>query len=606
MAEKRDIKYINREFGDFKQQLIQFAKNYFPDTYNDFSPASPGMMFIEMAAYVGDILSFYQDTQLQETFLQYAKNPANIYTMAYMMGYTPKMTSVSEVNLTITQKLDAIGTKGLPNWDQALQVKAGSQIQAQYGGTQYFYTYDNVDFSFSSSESPTIVSVSKIAGGIPSEYTLTKTVKAISGTINSKTFTVNDPIPYQTLYLEDSSIVGVLDITDSDGNVWYEVPFLGQDTIFDTQSNTSSDKTDTPYLLNVKKVSRRFVTRFTSNGTLQIQFGAGVSTQDDNTYTPDPSFFSNSILGGKRDLDKAYDPSNFLFTKSYGLAPSNTDLTVRYLVGGGVQSNVPAGTITVPTSIQITGVDTSKQSTLTIINNAAAYGGRDGDTIEEIRQNAVRAFAEQKRLVTAQDYTIRSLSLPSIYGSISKAFAVQDYALSHNSTRGAVESNNPLAISVYVLGYDYNGNLKQVNTSLKQNLKTYLNEYKMMTDSINIRDAFIVNIGVEYEIIVKPSYNGRDTLVNCTERLKEYFKTNRWSINQPISLSEIYSELDNVVGVQTVEKVKITNLVDGDYSKVAYDIDGATKKHIIYPSYDPMIFEVKYPNKDIKGRITTL
>ena len=607
MAQERDIKYINRDFSNFREQLVEFAKNYFPDTYNDFSTTSPGMMFIEMASYVGDVLSFYQDTQLQETFLQHAKDPANLYNLAYMMGYRPKSTNVSEVEIEVSQRVNATAPNYLPNWNQALVVQPNTRLRATTFGDPKFIINDKIDFAFSSSLNPTEVRIESIANGYPAEYRLTKKVKAISGELKTSTKVIGASEKFLTLSIEDTNIVGVLDITDSDGNDWYEVPFLGQDTIYDTQSNTATDKNQVPGLLRLKKVPRRFVTRLTSQGNLQIQFGAGINTSasDDETFLPDPSNVGMGTNQGISRLDYAFDPSNFLFSKSYGIAPSNTTLTVRYIVGGGVESNVPANTINLVEQVTIAAPDQSKSNTLVFNNTTPATGGRDGDTVDELRQNSLRAYSEQNRAVTLQDYAIRSLSLPPLYGSVSKVYVTQDQATNANVVGGAYDSN-PLALSLYVLAYNSEKQVVTATANLKENLKTYLSQYMLLTDAVNIKDAFIVNIGLKYEIITLPNYVSRDVLLACNTVLIDYFNISKWSINQPINISSIYTILDRVKGVQSVEKIYFENKVGGNYSEYAYDIKGATRGNMLYPSYDPCIFEIKFPEIDIQGRVTTL
>jgi hypothetical protein len=615
MAEERDIKYVNKDFSDFRSQLIEYAKNYFPDSYNDFSPSSPGMMFIEMAAYVGDILSFYQDIQLQETYLTYAKDPKNLYALAYMMGYKPKVTGVSEVDLTITQIVSSSGAQYFPAWSEAAIIPANTVITSTDRNKTSFLLNKQVDFSYSSSYDPTKVVIYDLdESNNPSKYQLTKTAKAYSSEIITTSFTVGSVEKFKTLTIEDTDIVSILDITDSDDSLWSEVPFLGQDTIFVDEPNTSSDSNKVPYVLALQKVPRRFVTRFLSTGYLQVQFGAGISSQDDSIILPDPTNIGLGLTipnenSGSR-MDYAYDPSNFLYSKSYGLAPSNTTLTIRYLKGGGVSANSPANTISTVTGTLAdqsgNALSTANENYPIFTNLRPALGGRDGDTVEELRENSLRAFNEQGRTVTLQDYTIRALSLPTKYGSIAKAYVTQD-----NLTNSAINprdliTSNPLALALYVLAYDVNGKLIPATTTLKQNIKTYLSEYMPVSDAINIKDAFIVNIGVNYEIIVRPNYAGRDVLLKCTNVLKDYLNTTRLNINQPINLSSIYTALDRVKGVQTVKKVEIINKSGGNYSQYGYDVAGATKNNVVYPSFDPCIFEVKYPNVDIKGRITTL
>lgn len=603
MAEIRDIKYINRNFDDFKAQLVEYAKAYFPDAYNDFGPSSPGMMFIEMAAYVGDVLSFYQDNQLQETFLQHAKNPGNLYALAYMMGYRPKVTTVSEAFLDVTQKVDATGPDFKPNFDQALVISENSTVKSTAKGQQVFILDEKVDFSFSSSYDPTEITVATLTNNEPSEFLLKKKVKAVSGKIKTTTETFTTSQKFATINITDTDIIGIVDITDSDGNKWYEVPFLGQDTIFVDEVNTAIDKAQAPNLLKLRKVTRRFVTRFTSKGVLQVQFGAGISTEDDNEFLPDPTRIGYGTQQGVKRIDWAYDPSNFLFSKSYGLAPSNTTLTIRYMTGGGVEANAPANTITSIDQVTATGTDTTKLASLTFNNPQPALGGRDGDTIQELRENSLRSFAEQQRTVTLQDYTVRTLALPPKFGSIAKAYVTQD-----SSTRSteSVLSDNRLALSLYVLAYNNEGHLVPATLSLKQNLKTYLSHYMMLTDAVDIKDAFVINIGVKFEIVTLPNYQSRDVLLSCTEAMKKAFSRDKLTINQPINISNLYTLLDKVKGVQTVKSIKITNKAGGRYSEYGYDISGATKNNVLYPSFDPCCFEVKYPNQDIEGRVTTL
>lgn len=612
MAEERDIKYLSKNFNDFRSQLIEFSKNYFPDTYNDFSPTSPGMMFIEMAAYVGDVLSFYQDSQLQETFVNYSKDPKNLYSMAYMMGYRPKAVTVAEAEIEITQTVDASGSSYIPDWDQAAIIPANTILTSTDSSQTKFFLERQIDFSFSSSYDKTEIIIESINTGNPATYELKKTVKAFSSEIISTNISIGAAEKFKTVVLEDTNIVGILDITDGDGNTWYEVPYLGQDTVYVDEANNASDSNQVKFNLSLQKAPRRFITRHLSNGNLQIQFGAGTSNQDDSVILPDPTFVGSGTAQGISRIDYAYDPSNFLSSKSYGIAPSNTTLTVRYLKGGGVESNVPANTltqVTTPSNVVTAGngstiINTSDQYP-SFNNPKAAAGGRDGDTVEELRQNILRAFNEQNRAVTLEDFTVRAAALPARYGSVAKVFATPDQ-LTNSNNNDVILDNNPLAVSLYVLAYDGDGKLTTATSTLKDNLKTYMAEYMMVSDSLNIKDGFIINIGVDYDLVVRPNFVARDVLLNCNIKIQEYLDVQKRSINQPINLTELYRQLDLVKGVQTVKKVEITNKAGGDYSQYGYDVKGATKNNIVYPSYDPSIFEIKFPDTDIRGRVTSL
>jgi len=609
MAELRDIKYNNREFSDFRDQLIEYTKNYFPDSYNDFSPSSPGMMFIEMASYVGDVLSFYQDTQLQETFLTHAKDPKNLFNLAYMMGYQPKVTGVSEVELELSVVIAASGSGDIkPNWSAAPIVNANTVVQSVDSSKTNFLIDSPIDFSFSSSYDPTNVIIHSVdSNNNPTEFKLVKKAKAFSGEIKTKTAAISRAEKFKTITITDTDIIGVLNVTGSDNTVWTEVPFLGQDTVFLDETNASADSDTVPYIMNLRKVPYRFVSRFKSNGDLDIQFGAGTLSSDDTTILPDASTIGNGLnqgssnYNGSGSLTTAYDPSNFTYSKAYGTAPT-TNLHIQYLVGGGISSNVPANTIT--NILTISGTNTSN---VTITNPSPAAGGRDGDTVEELRENSLRSFNSQNRIVTLQDYTVRALSLPAKFGSVAKAYVVQDQ-LTNSSKQNSIVDNNPLALSLYVLGYDNDRKLTTATSTLKANLRTYLSEFMLLTDSISIKDAFVVNIGVNYEVIVRPNYASRDVLLQCNIAIQDYFKIQKRSINQPINLSEIYTLLDKIKGTQTIQNVEIVNLTsnEGNYATHGYDITGATKNNIVYPSFDPCIFEIKYPEVDIKGRVTTL
>jgi hypothetical protein len=619
MAENIDIKYINKDFVEFKTTLTEFAKTYFPSTYANFTPSSPGTMFLEMSAYVGDVLSFYLDNQIQENFIQYTRQQNNVYSLAYMLGYRPKITGVATVDIDIYQQIPAIlsGGQYLPDYNYAIQLLENTQINTSLTQNTPFLIQDPVDFSFSSSLDPTTVTIYQTTGEIVNYFLLKKTRKAISSEIKTTTFSFGNVEKYPTVEIEDSNIVQILDIVDSDGNTWYEVPYLAQEMIYDTIRNTninnpnfSINQNNTPFLLQLKKVPRRFATRFTTSTTLQLQFGAGTNTSNiDEEITPNPDNIGLGLPYKRSKLTTAYSPVNFLYTDTYGIAPNNTTLTVRYLVGGGISSNVGSGVLNAIVNKNNIKLNNGLDATLAqyIFNSVAtnnptsANGGSPGDTVEQIRLNSLSSFTTQQRSVTLDDYLVRALSLPSEYGSISKAY-IETQKLS-----SLLPGETPSILDLFVLSYDINGNLTQASSALKQNLSTYISQYRVINDSIKIKDAFIINIGVDFEITVLPNYNSNEVIFRGIEALKVYFNLNNWQINEPIVLKDIYILLDKIEGVQTVKNVIITNKAGAilGYSEYAYDIVGATQNNVVYPSLDPMIFEVKYPNNDIKGKVVT-
>jgi len=609
----RDIKYINRDFSDFRTRLIQYAQTYFPQTYNDFSPASPGMMFIEQASYVGDVLSFYLDTQFQETFTQYAQQTNNIFELAYMFGYQPKVSNAAQVNIDFYQQLPAIqvGTSYFPDFNYAITIPENTTVSSINGNS--FIIEDKIDFSVSSSQDPTEISIYQISGPNPQYYLLKKTRNAVSANINTVTFNFNEPVPFNTVNISDSNFLKILDVVDADGNVWYEVDHLGQEMVFDTIKNTNINDPnkidDTPYLLRLKKVARRFATRVLDNSTIQLQFGVGDPSNITEEITPNADNVGLGLPFEQNKLTTAYSPVNFLFTGTYGIAPSNTTLTVRYLTGGGVGSNVNANTLTVLNTTQAkfnqinlnTVIANYIFTSLASNNPKAASGGKGGDSVEEIRQNTLALIASQQRSVTADDYLIRALSMPSNYGAVSKAY-IEQPKLTDNQV-STIETLN-----LYVLSLDPRGQLDYATETLKNNLRTYISQYRMIGDNIEIRDAFIINIGVDFEIIVLPEYNNNEVLLACITALQNYFNLSNWQINQPIFLRDLYILLDRIKGVQTVKNIYISNKAGttSGYSQYAYDIVGATQNQVIYPSQDPSIFEVKYPTSDIKGKVVPL
>ncbi len=613
----RDVKYLDRDFSDIRAKLIEFSQTYFPNTYNDFSPTSPGMMFMEQAAYVSDVMSFYLDNQLQETFTQFARQTNNLYELAYMFGYKPKATGAAQVELELYQQVPSklSGPNVVPDMDYAVTVGENSTVISNIDNSISFLMEDKCDFSFSSSLDPTEVSIYQIAGTTPQYYLLKKTRKAISANIKTQTFSFGAPEQFQTINIQGEKIIGVLDITDSDGNTWYEVDYLGQEMVYDNIKNTNihdpnvTDENEVPFLLKLKKIQRRFATRLTSENNLQIQFGAGNPNDIDEEITPNPDNVGIGLPFEKNKLTTAYSPTNFLFTNTYGISPSSTTLTVRYLTGGGVESNVPVGSLT---SINTNNTRFNKInlnpstanyviSSLAANNTKAADGGRAGDTDEEIRQNTLMQIATQQRTVTLDDYMVRALSMPGEYGVVTKTY-IEKPKLTDEQV-STIESLN-----MFILSQNSSGQLSQASTTLKKNLRTYLNQYRMIGDNIEIKDAFVINIGIDFEIVVLPNFINSQVILACIDSLQEYFNVNNWQMNQPILIRDLYIRLDRIEGVQTVKNIMFSNKAgeSAGYSKYAYDIDGATQNQVIYPSLDPSIFEIKYPQQDIKGRVVPL
>jgi hypothetical protein len=623
METKKDVTYLGKDFGQFRKGLIDFTKQYFPDTYTDFNESAPGMIFLELASYVGDVLSYYSDTNLKESLLEQASERSNIYDIAKSLGYNPNNVVPAYVALDIFQLVPSIGSGSsvAPDFNYALSIKPGMRVK-QNNGPAVFRTLDSVDFNFSSSIDTTEVTIyeSDPTTKLPTYYLLKKQVRAVSGEIKTATFSFTTPVPYDKILLPDTNIVEVISITESDGDNWYEVPYLAQDTIFENVPNLLENDPDlyqyrssSPSLLKMKKTAKRYVTRLRSDNRLEIQFGAGISDNNDEEIIPNPDNVGNGLAGFRRSVDVDIDPSNFLYTRTYGQAPANTTLTITYTVGNGISDNVNANLLTSINFVQYNdNINTANsaplvtfiKSTLAVNNATPAAGAKTADTLQDIKNNALANFATQNRLVTREDYIIRAYSMPSKYGSVAKAYIVPDDQISQQEFQDTMVAN-PLAMNMYILGFNDLKQLTPLNQAIKENLKTYLNYYRILTDAINIKDAFIINIGVNFEISVLPNYNSNEVLLKCIDALRSFFSVDKWQINQPIIKSDINTTLANVKGVQSVVGVSLTNLYDTDfgYSGNTYDLTTATRNGVIYPSLDPSIFEIKFLNRDIKGRV---
>ena len=664
----RNIQYMNKDFGQFKDNLVEYAKTYFPTTYSDFNESSPGMMFIEMASYLGDSLSYYIDDTLKESMLNSAEDRSNVVALANYLGYKPKVTSPALTTFSVYQitpsKRKASGN--LYDGDNRfemdegyiLRIQEGMQIEANSG--VIFRTSELVDFNDLNDREVTVYERNALQE--PTYYLVRKFVNAISADLKEITASFGTPKQFDRIDLSDTNIIQIYDIRDSNGNKWYEVPYLAQEMVFTDYPNTSQFDNDlaqfresVPSILRVTKTSRRFVAQVNTDNTTSILFGAGNSTSSDETFLPN---FKNVGLGLNNSIDRlgaSFDPANFLKSKSYGQAPANTTLTVRYLVGGGISSNVKKSeakrikNISFDEDLSLFDTDelqmyATVKNSIAVENEIPASGGRGSETIDEIRENALAHFGSQNRAVTRKDYQVRTLALPAKYGGVAKAYCAPDGELDNNSPssilnspdnldefaglvmslggegltetevktelqrflvgkQGIEEKNNPFAINLYLMGYDSNKNLAKINKAVKENVKTYLSEYRLLTDGINLLDGFIINIGVDFEIMVYNSYNKNEVMLRCVTEIQKYFNIDDWSFNQPINISELELIIGSVEGVLSIPKCNIVNKCSGTYSKNKYNIESATKGKMVYPSLDPSVFELKYPGKDIQGRV---
>ena len=649
-SSRKEIKYLNRDFSSFKASLIEYSKTYFPRTYKDFSEASPGMMFIEMASYVGDVLSYYTDYQFKESLMPYAEERKNVLALANYLGYKTKPTKSSTTNIDLYQLIPSTKDSNnnyIPDNNYALKIREYMEVSNESGVS--FITIDPVDFSLDSKFSPREVTVySRDNYGIPQFFLLKKSVKVIAGKITTSSFTVGLSVPFYKISLSENNVIDIIDVKDSDNNKWYEVDYLAQDLIFTETENTSFTNntyvqysSEVPKLIKSFKTSRKFVVNVTANNTTYLEFGAGTDATSDEVIYPNSELVGIG-LKNISNLNLNYDTSKLLNSETFGQSPSNTVLTVQYLVGGGLTSNSPSDTIKNISSVtflnDISGLTPSQNSLLTTVKNSfrisnpnPAVGGQNEESVEEIRQNALANFGSQNRTVTVDDYISRIYSIPPRFGSIAKVMVIpnSNLSISTNQTllngfvnnenqttliNNSLENNfrkvnfdvsNPFSLNLYVLSYNSNKNLTQSNEALVYNIRQYLQKYKIISDSINIIDGYIINVGIDFKILVYNNFNKKEVLDQCLQKAKDFFNIDKWYFNQPININQFELELAKIEGVQSVAEVTFKNLNqnDGDYSPHEYNLSEATHNKIIYPSLDPSVFEVKYPDNDIRGAV---
>ena len=605
--EKIKINYLAYDYDTIKNSLTQYAQTYFPNSYTDFTDSSPVGFFTGMVSYVGDLLSFYIDKRYQESIMQTATDRRSVVDLAKFLGYNHKPTTASTVDLSVYQLIPKNSISNEPDYNYALKINSGMLV-SDSSKKIIFRTLDTVDFSVTGS---TEISLYDTQYKNISYFVLKKNVRAMAANLSFETFTFTEASSFQKIKLSSLDVISILSCIDSDGNDWNEVPYLAQDTIAEAIENTAktnslytSFSNQTPYLIDLKKVTKRFIKRITYLNETELMFGAGSVGMGNEDIIPTQNSLSQLFLDSSI-ADTVIDTRNFLRLDSLGESPSNTALTVTYLRGGGVESNIQSNNLTNIESrvSNFTGknLDSDKSdfvlNSLSTNNLLSSIGGRGPESTEEIRQNALSYFSGQNRIVTKEDYEIRTLSLDPKFGNISKVFVVKD---NEDPTTPELESGT---ISIYCLSSGVDGKMAVLNEATKYNLKKYLEQYRVLTDNIAIRNAYIINIGVDFSITTSAVSNPTSVLFDCLTEIKKYFAIDKWKIGQPIIKSEIQNLLYNINGVRSINYIKIINKRTGSYSDIYYDMEIATRNEIVYSSLDPAIFEVKYPDTDIKGII---
>ena len=597
MAPKKPaINYTNRDFTSIRNELESYVKRYYPDNYRDFTEASFGSIMLDTVAYVGDMLSFYTDYQANESFLDTAIEFDNVLKLSRQMGYKykPYPASYGVCNFYITVPAEV--SSQAPNEKYMPILKKGSTFVST--NDTIFSLLEDVDFSIA--QNPIVVANQDAETGNPISYAIRAAGQVVSGELAVQEVEVGDYQPFQRVTLLGENISEIISVFDDKGNQYYEVDYLSQDVLFVPVINRNSDSDVVPYILKPVSVSRRFRVDSTPDG-LFLQFGQG--SEETPVEVKDPSEVVLQMHAKDYVTDTSFDPSILNKTDKLGVSPSNTILTIIYRINTNENVNTASQTITrIGTAdfsfpaeyhdILNQGTIDGVQGSLAVLNEEPITGDVGIISIEEIKERAMSNFASQNRAVTKQDYIALAYNMPSKYGKIKRASLELDS-----------DSYNQRNINYYVLAENSDGDLTVANNTLKNNLKTWINQYKMINDTIDILDAHICNIGIEFKIVPFPGTNKYDLLVEANTVLRDAF-TKTFYIGEPVIITDIYQILKSIPNMMDVIDVKLKVKSGAAYADSPISIDDALSAdgRFLFPPPDT-IFEIKYPDLDIGGTV---
>ena len=593
---KSPINFTSREYDSIRSELVKHAKRYYPDSFRDFSEASFGALMLDSVAYIGDQLSFYLDYQANESFLDTATEYNNIIKIARQMGYKfrGRPSSSGEATFYILVPANSLGLG--PDSRYMPVLKKGSEFVST-SGVPFIL---NEDVRFDDSTNEVVSGRIDSSTGIPTHYAVRSGGKVISGMISKETFSIGSEEKFKRIQLASPNCVEVLKIHDSAGHEYYEVDYLSQNVIYREVSNFNEDKETVPSILRPFVVPRRFVVETDRNRTY-VQFGYGSESELNSPTMAEPSEMVLDLFGKDYDASKTFDPSKLLGTDKLGIAPADTSITIEYRVANARSVNIPVGSLTKvkkgpmsfsdPT-VLIDPTMRDVANSLEVDNKEPILGDVSIPDNVELKRRVMDSFSMQNRAVTTQDLEGAVYSMHPKYGAIKRCRIVRD--------PDSFKRN----LNLYVLAEDARGFLAKATTTLKENLKIWLGTRKMIHDTIDILDAKIVNIGIEFSIVTNPEVNNYDVLQSAIEILAAKY-TNPLYIGEPMYITDIYNTLNHdVSGVVDVKSVKVTNKTGGKYSRVSFNIEenkSADGRYIIVP--DNVAFEIKYPKIDIKGSV---
>ena len=593
ITSNRDINYLSKDFNSIKADLIDYVKRHFPSDWRDFNDASGGMALLELIAYVGDILSFNIDRQVNEAYINRAVELKNIVSLAQNFGYKPKNQTPAVVNLAVSADMS-----NTTSAETLFTLKKGATVLTNYEPVVAFEILSDVDFANPANR------IIQTAGGTTTVSV--SSVSAVAGISKTFKYQAGSPVKFLKVTLPDSNINEIMSVSASDGSEYFEVDNLARDTIFVGDVNTSSSSGDAGYIMKLKRVPKRYVVERDPTGLTSIRFGSGVLMESDAEIIPNPNDFvlPPTLRGSPSGFaPAAIDSTNFLKTKSLGVSPQNTNITITYRSGGGVVTNVGADTLTriinkdlvfaTPNLDSLSAtIVTNISNSLSCTNGEQASGGEQAESVASIRENAIYNMGSQLRCVTLQDYQTRVMSMPSQFGSVFRNFVRKD-------------PNNSMGVEMFIVTRNSQLQLTLPSGVINNNIETYIKNFKSFSDTIKLTSGRIINIGVDFTIVPAASANGQEALMECILVLQRLFDTARTNFNDSIVIPDIQSRLQSLRKVRSVPNLKIVNKTttvgSRTYSGTELNIGANTKSGILqFPQNS--VWELKYPNYDIIGR----
>ena len=600
MAGKRQnvkINYLSRDFTSIKNQLLEHARRYYPETFKDFSDAGFGALMIDAVSYVGDLLSFYVDYQANESFLSTAIEYDNIIKHGDAVGfkYDNVRATYGQVDLYI--KIPANSNNTGPDLSYAPKVRAGTTFSATNGSL--FTLLEDVDFADVTNE--VVVATTNASTGVPVQFA-TKTIgQVVSGELRQKTFEIGNFSRFTTLTIFDGNVTEIISVFDSEGRQYYEVDHLSQNTIYIPVNNSdATTNVQAPTIIKPFIVPRRFVRR-RLGGATEIVFGYGSDSQLNTPSLAEARDLVLDLHSKTYVTDKAMDPTILIKGDKFGVGPSNTTLTVTYRANTKQNSNATAGSVNSVSSAQfqfaspdtlISTTAATVRGSLEVSNPTPIQGDVSAPTSRELRELISGAHSAQNRAVTAEDFKTLVLSMPAKFGGIKRCAVIQDV------------DSNLRNINIYVINQNNAGTFETTNTILKENIKTWLNTKRMINDSIDILDAKVVNLGIRFAAIVNNDENKSVIFSRIQGRMNDYFNE-KLDIGESFSITDLYSLINRTRGVVDATFVQVLQQTGPGYATTKFNVKNNTTpdgRMVIAPKN--VVFEVKFPQRDIKGTLT--